>query len=109
IYNQPDHGTGGVLTIEGSTISHNYTERGAGLNNVGGRVSIFNSTISDNVARANGGGIRNTSTDTSKGTIAISQTTITENWAHTSSSFCARDPKTGACRVDANGKTIFET
>jgi len=70
---------GGDLIINNSTITGNYTERGGGLNN-SGQVTIFNSTISNNVARLNGGGIRNENT----GRIAISHTTITENWAQTS-------------------------
>jgi hypothetical protein len=68
----------GVLSLERTTVAENYDIRGAGLNNQGGKVSIFNSTFSGNVARSNGGAIRNAG----NGTIAISQSTITNNWAH---------------------------
>jgi hypothetical protein len=69
----------GVLSLERTTVASNYDIRGAGLNNENGKVSIFNSTFSGNVARSNGGGIRNSG---SAATMAISQSTITSNWAH---------------------------
>jgi len=84
----------GEIVIKNSTITGNYTERGAGLNNAGGKASIYNSTISNNVARTNGAGIRNEA----NGRLAISRTTITENWAQTR---ICRPDATNTCTVAA--------
>ncbi len=68
---------GGDLTIADSTISANSATNGGGLDFNGYNLEIVSSTISDNVAYYDGGGLRAVDAYT----IAISDTTISGNSA----------------------------
>jgi CSLREA domain-containing protein len=54
------HTGGGELVIETSTLAFNQADKGAGLINNSGTVTINDSTISNNTANVQGGGLLNT-------------------------------------------------
>ena len=81
---------GGIFNLEGSvTIRHsaivdNFAVRGGGVSNYGGLMRIENSSVMDNEARSLGGGIENRHNGESRGRLHISFSTITGNRAATS-------------------------
>ena len=69
----------GTLVVSDSAIIFNRTDRaqgGAAIENFGGTVEIFNSTIAKNIAGARGGAVWN-----GDGEILIVNSTIRENQA----------------------------
>jgi CSLREA domain-containing protein len=70
----------GRLTIHDSAIFDNAAVRGGGISNIGGLVRIVNTTILDNEAASQGGGLENGGS----GRMHISFSTITGNRAGTS-------------------------
>ncbi|TDB78840.1 choice-of-anchor Q domain-containing protein [Micromonospora sp. KC721] len=75
----------GLVNIDRSTISNNFSLRGGGINNDYGRVTITNSTISGNTARNSGGGILNRGDGTAtKGILNVAFSTIVGNQANVS-------------------------
>jgi len=74
----------GNVTIRNSAIVDNVAVRGGGLSNYGGLVRIENSSILDNEARSLGGGLENRDNGGKKGRMHISFSTITGNRAATS-------------------------
>ena len=79
---------GGNLTVRQSAIVDNIAVRGGGLSNYGGLVRIENSSILDNEARSLGGGLENRDNMGSKGRMHLSFSSIVGNRAATS----AADP-----------------
>jgi CSLREA domain-containing protein len=73
----------GVLTVDQSTVSGNFSLRGGGIANSHGRVDIINSTITGNTAQNNGGGLRNTGDSSgASGVMNITFSTIIGNKAN---------------------------
>jgi hypothetical protein len=66
----------GVLALEHTTVSHNVAERGGGLFNGGGVVTIARSTIRENDAGHPGGGIY-----VEGGVVTILRSTLADNFA----------------------------
>lgn len=77
IMNSRGFGESGSLSLSGVTLSGNSARWGAGIFDSGASV-VSNTTISGNVATANGGGILNVGAD-----LIISSTTVTSNQAPT--------------------------
>jgi hypothetical protein len=74
----------GNVTIRDSAIFDNLAVRGGGLSNFGGRVRIENSSVIDNEALALGGGIENFHTDEDHGVLHLAFATVAHNQAGTS-------------------------
>ncbi len=74
----------GNVTIRRSAIVDNIAVRGGGVSNYGGLVRIENSSILDNEARSLGGGLENRHNNGKHGRMHISFSTITGNRAGTS-------------------------
>ena len=85
---------GAKVEIDSSTISDNRANRGGGIDN-SGFLEITNSTISGNKVNGGGGGIRNKAT----GNVSIAFSTITNNIARLNgrdeSHFFTSHPRTG--------------
>ena len=74
----------GNVTIRDSAIFDNVAVRGGGLSNSGGRVRIENSSVIDNEAKAIAGGIENRHNGDTKGVLHLSFATVAHNLAGTS-------------------------
>ncbi len=74
----------GNVTIRHSSIFDNLAVRGGGLSNVGGTMRIENSSVIDNEALAIAGGIENHHTTERKGNLHLSFATVAHNEAGTS-------------------------
>jgi hypothetical protein len=74
----------GNVTIRDSSIFDNLAVRGGGLSNFGGRMRIENSSVIGNEALALGGGIENFHQEDKKGSLHLAFTTIANNRAGTS-------------------------
>lgn len=74
----------GNVTIRHSAIVDNIAVRGGGISNHGGLMRIENSSVLDNEARSLGGGIENRHSGDDKGRLHVSFSTITGNRAATS-------------------------
>ena len=72
---------GGVVTIDDSAIFGNAAVRGGGLSNFGGTVHINNSSIIDNRAASIGGGIENHPGSDAQGNLHLSFVTVAYNEA----------------------------
>ncbi len=74
----------GNLTVRQSAIVDNIAVRGGGISNYGGLVRIENSSILDNEAVSLGGGLENRHNNDKKGRMHIAFSTVTGNRAATS-------------------------
>ena len=72
---------GGVVTIDDSAIFDNAAVRGGGLSNFGGTVHINNTSIIDNRAASIGGGIENRANSGTQGNLHLSFVTVAYNQA----------------------------
>lgn len=72
---------GGVVTIDDSAIFDNAAVRGGGLSNFGGTVHINNSSVIDNRAASIAGGIENRANNGTQGNLHLSFVTIAYNEA----------------------------
>lgn len=79
---------GGVVTIDDSAIFDNAAVRGGGLSNFGGTVHINNTSIIGNRAASIGGGIENRANSGTQGNLHLSFVTVAYNRAGVS----AADP-----------------
>lgn len=74
----------GVVTITDSSIFGNLAVRGGGLSNVGGTMRVENSSVIDNEALAIAGGIENHHAGEDKGNLHLAFATVAHNAAGTS-------------------------
>lgn len=74
----------GNVTIRQSAIVDNKAVRGGGVSNYGGLMRIENSSVLDNEARSLGGGIENRHNGGKQGRLHLSFSTVTGNQAGTS-------------------------
>jgi len=65
----------GIMSVQDSTLDHNQARAGAGLHHLGGNLSLRNDTFSQNSASDNGGGLYNGSS------AVLNAVTFTENRA----------------------------
>jgi hypothetical protein len=71
----------GLIDLAYSTISNNNAERGAGIYGIPLRMTLWNSTLSGNVASAEGGALYIGATTLGASTIYLTQNTIADNTA----------------------------
>lgn len=85
----------GTLFLDRSTVHDNEATRGGGIANVGGTVTIVNSTISGNRADKRGGGILNILGTPNPGGVWMSYSTVTNNEANAFPSPSSNEPHSG--------------
>lgn len=73
----------GIVTIKRSAIFDNLAVRGGGLSNFGGTMRLEDSSVIDNEALAVGGGIENWDNQGETGVLHVSFTTVAHNQAGT--------------------------
>jgi hypothetical protein len=73
---------GGTVNLNNSSVSENASSVGAGIENDFGTLTIFDSTIANNLAAGTGGGIENET----NGTLSLSNSTVWHNGALSSDS-----------------------
>jgi hypothetical protein len=79
----------GLIEVAYSTISNNNAERGAGIYGIALRMTVWNSTISGNVASEEGGALYVGATTLGASTIYLTQNTIADNAAPLGSALVA--------------------
>ena len=108
----------GLLTLDRCVITANAGGNGAGIYNLGGTLTIRQSTVSDNNATGFGGGIFNNSSASATATLAILNSTIAGNTAgrgaaiHNSGTAGVATTSLRNCTLSGNSSlfgTIFNT
>jgi len=101
----------GDLTLENAIVMGNVAEIGGGIANVSGvedaHITIINSSIRENTANLHGAGIANLALQSgSTSAIAISNTTLSENYSDDAGGGIYNQASTGTASITINNSTF---